>query len=351
MPARRVTSSDVARAAGLSRAAVSLVLNGRADGEIEAEKQELVRRIARDLGYRPNRAAVSLRRQSTATIGLVTDGIASAPFAGPLITGASHAATAAGYMVLTIDTEFHADYVEGAVETLRNRDVDGLIYAAAGVREVRLPDAVHQLPTVLANAFAPDGGFPAWIPDDRAGEEAATKLAIDAGHRRITYLTGDLDSVATTERIAGFQAAMRDAGLVVDASSLVHARYSTRSHYDQALRVLSAPDRPTALLCANDRGALGAILAAISLGLNVPGDVSIIGYDDERGLAADVAPALTTVALPHDAMGHAAASYLLEMIRAGDEPVTPPETVRLACVPVVRESLGRVPMIVNPARA
>ena len=174
MSAGRVTSSDVAKAAGVSRTAVSLVLNGRADRMIGVEKQQRVRRIAAELGYRPNQAAVSLRRQSTKTIGLVTDEIASAPFAGSLISGANEAAMDAGYMVFTIDTGSQSDLIETAIEALSARDVDGLVYAAAGVREAQLPPASRRLPLVLANAFSPGDEFPAWIPDDRKAERVAT---------------------------------------------------------------------------------------------------------------------------------------------------------------------------------
>jgi LacI family transcriptional regulator len=349
MSGRRVTSTDVARAAGLSRTAVSLVLNGRADGMIDSVKQETVRRIAHELGYIPNAAAVNLRRQNTATIGLVTDEIASAAFAGELISGASDFAMQAGYMLLTIDTRRHADYVSDAIETMRSRDVDGLIYAAASVREVVLPDNASRLPVVLANALSPDNSIPGYIPNDRGGQSIATMLAIEAGHRRISFVTGATDALATGERVAGFFDAMHSRGLSVGPTDVVTASYSMRGGYQGALEVLGQEVRPTVLLCANDRAAAGAILAATSLGLSVPRDVSIIGFDDERGFAADVTPALTTVALPHRQIGEAAARHLLALI--ADDPEAPPTaTVQIECTPVIRDSLASVPVEVRPAR-
>ena len=153
MGQRRVTSADIAKASGVSRSAVSLVLNGRGDGMVDAEKQKRIRAVAHELGYVPNASAVNLRRQRTATIGLVTDAIASAPFAGPLLSAASDVALEAGYMILTIDTWQHSAYVEGAIATLRARDVDGLIYADAGLRQLDQIDIPPGVPLVLANAY------------------------------------------------------------------------------------------------------------------------------------------------------------------------------------------------------
>lgn len=349
MVQRRVTSTDVARAAGVSRSAVSMVLNGRAQGMIQAEKQRRIREMAKELGYVPNAAAVSLRRQSTATIGLVTDEIASAAFAGPLISGASDVALKRGYMVLTIDTRRHASYVESAMGTLRARGIDGLIYAAASVRDVLLPPAVTGSPVVLANAFSSVESLPSFVPDDRGGGRAATLLALEAGHREICFISGRRGEHATEERIAGFREVMRAAGLAVNARSLVPAKYTITSNYEAALAILRRYPRPTVLLCANDRGAVGAILAAAKLGLSVPGDVSIIGYDDEKFFAEDAVPPLTTVALPHRQMGEAAMEFLLRSVEGPVSPPVPSVPVQLACEPVVRRSLAAPPRYVKEA--
>ncbi len=196
MTKRSVTSKDVAAAAGVSRTAVSLVLNGRADGVIQAENQERVRAAAARLGYVPNASARNLRQQSTKTIGLVTDRIASQPFAGPLLTGVTELAMTRGYMLLTIDTDQHDDYFEGAARTLLERSVDGIIFAAASIREVPVPKQVRELPIALANAVDSSAAFAAFIPNDEAGEYAAATAAIKRGHRRLCLITGDLDNDA-----------------------------------------------------------------------------------------------------------------------------------------------------------
>ena len=341
MSKRRVTSTDIAKATGVSRSAVSLVLNGRGDGMVDAGKQARIRAVARELGYVPNASAVNLRRQRTATIGLVTDAIASAPFAGPLLSAASDVALEAGYMILTIDTWQHPDYVDGAMATLRARDVDGLIYADAGLRQIEGLEAPPGIPLVLANAYVADDSLPAFIPDDEGGGRAAAELVLRAGHRRIAFITGNPDSPATVQRVRGFTAALNDAGLPV-GDSIVPALYSLSSNHAAALELLRRPDRPTAILAANDRGATGVILAAASLGLSVPGDLSVVGYDDEQFLAAEVPPGLTTIALPHREMGRRATADLLARIAGEDRPYG--GTERLPCVPVVRGTVAPPPV-------
>nr|WP_228497798.1 LacI family DNA-binding transcriptional regulator [Plantibacter sp. VKM Ac-2876] len=346
---RRVTSKDVALAVGVSRTAVSLVLNNRADGEIDPVKQELIRQTAAELGYVPNAAAVNLQRQSTATIGLITDEIASAPFAGQLIDGATTAAMQAGFMILTIDTAFHDDYIAGAVETLRARDVDGIIFAAASVRELELPPSAYALPLVLANAIDSGGRAQCFVPDDRGGERAAARLALEAGHTRICFITGDDDARATTERRLGFKAELAAAGLPEAAMSIRAGAYSMRSHHEVALDLLAGPDRPTAILCANDRGASGVVLAAAQLGLSVPEDLSVIGFDDEQFFASDFTPGLTTIGLPHREMGDAAARSLLETIGASANQQSP-AVITIPCNVVERRSLAGPPAHLRLAR-
>jgi LacI family transcriptional regulator len=354
--ARRVTSKDIAIAAGVSRTAVSLVLNGRADGEIDREKQARIRRIAAQLGYVPNAAAVSLQRRSSATIGLITDEIASSPFAGPLIEGATTVAMRSGFMVLTIDTSVHDDYITGAVQALRTRGVDGLIFAAASYREVDITGEARQLPLVFANAADAQRAAPSFVPDDRGGSLAAVRLAIEAGHRRISYIAGDESAPATAERRLGYVAGLEEAGLDPASNPVEAARYTLGSHYEVAMRLLRSPDRPTAIVCANDRGAAGVLLAASSLGLTVPGDLSVVGFDDEQFFADDTALDLTTVALPHREMGESAIAELLRRIDESDPGAAPAassarhEPVLVACRPVLRGSLAGPPRELRPVR-
>jgi LacI family transcriptional regulator len=319
------------------------VLNGRGDGMVDPHKQARIRQVAQIMGYVPNAAAVSLQARRTATIGLITDKIASAPFAGPLITGANESAIRRGYALLTIDTQAHEDYMAGAVSALLARDVEGLVYAAQSVGEVSIPEAAYSRPLVLSNAFSRGDRVPSFIPDDLAGEYAATIALLDLGHTDIVFIAGRRSDHATKQRVIGFEAAMRDRGIPTGRSSVVSSDYNMASGYASAWDLLSRPGAPTAILCANDRAAVGALLAAARLGIRVPDDLSVIGYDDEQMVADNTAPLLTTVSLPHEEMGARAVTTLLDLIEARAVADERTEPVRVECRLVRRASIAPPP--------
>ncbi len=158
------------------------------------------------------------------------------------------------------------------------------------------------------------------IPAERHGGRLAAQCLIDAGHRAIVHLAGDEHLWATGERVAAFLEVMAAARPRSGPPTVVHGSYTIDSGYERAAAILGAGDRPTALLCGNDRIALGALLAAQALGLEVPRDLSIIGYDDQEELADRVRPALTTVRLPHYRMGELGMRALLALIDGEQAP-------------------------------
>lgn len=351
----QVRADDVARAAGVSKTAVSFVLNGNDAGNISAATRDRILAAAKELGYQPNRLAQSLRRQRTHVLGLVTDEIASSPFAGRLLSGAVERATRQGYVVVVFDSQDHPDREQAAVTELGLRQVDGLIYATMGLRQLaRLPST--RLPLVLANCQEDPDRHPTVVPDDRAGARAAVEHLLGLGHRRITMLTGagvsttrphTLGNIAGPIRSRGFRATMARAGVTASESPVVSVGWDIDSGYHGAMRILTGPhgrllparDRPTAVFTVTDRAATGVLLAASRLGLDVPGDLSVVGFDDQEALAANVVPPLTTVALPHAAMGERAVELLLALLEG--EP-SPPGARRqyLPCRVVSRESAG-----------
>ena len=213
--AERATSRDVARLAGVSHTAVSFVFNGRAQGNLSAETQEKIRKAAAQLGYRPNAVARGLRRRRTAVIGLVTDEIATSPFAGRLLRGAMDMAWSSEHLVLTVDSGQDPVTEDAAVAELLDRRVDGIIYAALSLRRARVPEGLHRTFAVLANCLPEDGSLPAVIPAERAGGRSAARVLLDAGHRRVA-LVGGLDDIATAERLRGFRDALRTVGLTAE---------------------------------------------------------------------------------------------------------------------------------------
>jgi len=324
---RRPTMRDVARAAGVSPTAVSFVLNERKDGRISAATQAKVLEAAAQLGFRPNLTARQLRLQQTHSIGMLTDGIASSPFAGQIVRAVEDAARRSGRVLLLVNTRGDADLGGAAARELLDRRVDGLIFASTVTREIAPLPELASVPSVLVNCFPAPGEprIPSVRPAERFGGALAIRRLLAAGHRNIVALPGDGDWAAQ-ERTTAFRKEMRAAGLAVRRGSIVPGPYTIDSGYDRALALLQAEDRPTALLCGNDRIALGALLAAQSQGLDVPGDVSLVGYDDQEELAGSVRPALTTVRLPFYELGLKGADALLALISGS--PVPPRQDVR-----------------------
>lgn len=341
---RKATSQDVADLAGVSRSAVSLVLNGRGKGNIAADKQALILDAAKKLNYTPNTVALSLRSRRSSTIGVVTDAIATTAFGGKLLQGASDAAVAEGYLLLVIDTQNDLAREQQAYETLQNRQVDGFVFAAMSLRPYDAPALLHQAPSALANCFDPADSAPAYIPDEVAGSRSATEHLIQRGHRDIVMLTGTSDVIASGLREQGYAEALSAAGLPVPAPVL--GGWYIDKGYAAAMHVLTTRDpRPTAIFCANDRAAIGVVLAAAQLGLSVPGDLSVVGYDDDENVAPHLVPALTTVRLPHREMGERAMRVVLDAVLDDSEPTlgaakTTAPRVLLDCPLVVRDSVA-----------
>lgn len=215
MVTRRATSKDVADRAGVSRAAVSLVLNGRSDGNISAANQAAIRAAAVELNYTPNSVARSLRAQRTRTLGVVTDAIATTAFGGRILSGATEVAAAAGYVLLVIDTWSGEDLEAAAWASLRARQVDGLLFAAMGLRPYAPPAVMQELPSVLVNCFDPDEAVASVACDEVQGGRTAARALLDHGHQDIAMLAGTSDVVATHRRLQGYTDALGAAGVEV----------------------------------------------------------------------------------------------------------------------------------------
>ncbi|SED92714.1 LacI family DNA-binding transcriptional regulator [Ruania alba] len=345
---RRPTSADVARRAGVSRTAVSLVLNGRDSGNISAENAARIHAAAAELGYLPNSAAVNLRRRSTATIGIVTDEITQSPFAGHLLQGAREAAFERGFVTIVADYGNDAAREETLVQTLRARQVDAFLHAAMSMRAYTPPTQMLELPTVLANCFSATG--PAGVlADEEQGGYLAAQAVFAQGHRRVVMLAGvdepaegrPARNPATEHRVRGFERAAAEAGAT--QAPVIDAGWQIGDGVHGATQVLDAPasQRPTAIVAARDRVAVGVILAAARLGLRVPEDLSVVGYDDESQVAAGMVPALTTVDLPHHHIGRQAMQTLLAHLL--DDTPLPESDILVPCRLVVRESVGPAP--------
>lgn len=332
--------SDVAAAAGVSPTTVSHALNDT-DARVAADTRARVKRIAREIGYTPSSIARSLRTRRTHTVGMISDVIATTPFAGQMLAGAQDAARENDHLLILTDTGDDRDVEREAIAALGSQQVDSMIYATMWHRVV---DVVPGLPsdTVFLDCRPADGSHRSVVPDDREGGAAAARELIAAGHRRIAYLSSDDPrAVAVDLRRDGFVEALAEAGIPHDPQLIVHAPDGSHANgRDLADRLLRLPEdeRPTGLFCFNDRMAGGAYRAARDLGFSIPHDVSIVGFDDQQYQASEQDPPLTTIALPHYEMGRWAMEVVL-----GVRDVKP-RTVHLMPCPVVRrDSVGPPP--------
>jgi LacI family transcriptional regulator len=342
--ARGVGIRDVAELAGVSVTTVSHVLNDTPQMRVAAETRARVREAAKALGYGPNRMARALRTNRSGLIGLLSEEIATTPHAGRIILGAQDAAREHDLTLVIINAErepsnnSHRD----DVQTLIDRQVEAVLYATMYHRQVSLPPNLQGVPAVLIDSTDRAGIVPAVVPDEVGGAIAAVTHLVQAGHTRIAFLNNDDDVPATHERLIGFRQVLTEHGIPIDESLIVQAPSETLPGYALAREVLARPDRPTALFCYNDRMAMGAYRAAAELGFDIPGDLSIVGFDNQELIAANLFPGLTTVALPHYEMGAWAVGTLVHLLHGEAEyKLLADRPTRLDCPLVVRGSVAR----------
>ncbi|UFU06358.1 LacI family DNA-binding transcriptional regulator [Ruania halotolerans] len=320
-----LTLRDIADQVGVSPSAVSLVLNDRDSGRVNSAVAERIRAVAAELGYVPNMLARGLRTKQSQTLGLLADGLASSPFSGEMLSGAQEAAWAEGYLLMAIDVDHHAVMQPPAVRALMQRNIEALIIAADFHREVQMPFAPRSLPVVLLDAKPPADSDPdhpvdSVVPDEDGGAYAAVHHLIEVGHRRIGFLgVTDPRFVAADQRRAGYRRALQEAGLAPDPALERYAPGpSTLEGAAAAGELVDRPDRPTAVFCFSDSLAMACYQVANRLGLAVPHQLSVVGFDNQKAVADALDPGLTTIQLPHRPMGAwAAAAAIRRMSDSG----------------------------------
>ncbi|MFW0771870.1 LacI family DNA-binding transcriptional regulator [Paenarthrobacter nitroguajacolicus] len=343
MTKRSVGIKDVAAAAGVSVTTVSHVLNEVAYARVGTETRERVHEAAQRLGYGPNRLAQALRTQRSGMIGFISEEIATTPHAGRIILGAEETARARGYNIMIINSTSTGsqDSRESDVADLLDRQVDGILYATMYHRKLSVPRNLAGVPAVLVDSEDINHSVSSVIPDEAGGARLAVQTLIDAGHTRIGMINNTDDVPATHSRLKAFKDTLADAGLRFH-EELVHSELSeVPGGYQAALRVLESPDPPTALFCYNDRMAMGAYRAAGKLGLRIPEDLSIVGFDNQQLIAENLFPSLTTVALPHYEMGAWATQNLIDAIEGKtDLQLFTAHPTVLPCPLVLRDSVA-----------
>lgn len=307
----RVRLRDVAKQARVAPSTASAVLNGRAaEARIAAPTQDRVRAAAAELDYRPNLAARNLRSHTSRIVGLVSDAIAAEPYAGEMVRGAYASALTHDRLLVIAESDGSRGVEDDLVRGMLDRQIDGLLYGCLATRRVELSAAVTELPVVLLNCLADPLPGPAVIPDEVEGGREAARGLLAAGHRDGIYVIGrrPRDVLAARRRLRGIRAELDAAGARL--AGLVDCEWTPQGGRS-AVTGLLAHTRPAALICLNDRIALGAYQALGRAGLAIPTDVSVVAFDDSV-MAGWLQPGLSSVALPHFEMGRLATDLLIK---------------------------------------
>ncbi|KPL83436.1 LacI family transcriptional regulator [Thermanaerothrix daxensis] len=305
------TIREVAARAGVSPTTVSHVINNTRF--VSPEARERVLQAMEELGYRPNVLARSLRRGETRTLGLILPDSAN-PFFAEIARAIEDAAFHEGYNVILGNSENELEKERLYVDVLITKQVDGLIFVAAGDRSQSLEDLVGRgVPVVVVDRQLIALEVDTVLADNLQGGLLATRHLIRLGHRRLGCITGPSHLTPSAQRVIGYRQALVEAGLPVDEDLIVRGDFSPRSGYLATRRLFTLAHPPTAIFACNDMMAIGALRALAELGRRVPEEVAVVGFDDIE-LASYTTPPLTTVRQDKVALGRAAVQLLLERI-------------------------------------
>jgi LacI family transcriptional regulator len=309
---RRPTLSDVAARAGVSVTTASYILNRRSkEMRISADAAQRVQRAAAELEYRPNRSARNLRSSSTATIGVITDHVAGGAYASRMLTGAASEARARQHLLVIGESEGDPELEALLIEEMLDRQVDGIVYATLATSAVTVPAGLRTHRAVLLNCVDTEARLPAVVPDELEGGRTAARAILEAGHRHGIYVVGEEDAAGTIAgrlRLQGIRRRLAEEDCSL--AGVVASTWSVSPAYDAVSELLARPVRPDALICLNDRIAMGAYEALGERGLRVPHDVSVVSFDGSE-LAGWLRPTLASVEIPYAALGSRAVAALL----------------------------------------
>jgi LacI family transcriptional regulator len=336
---RRATMTDVARIAGVSQSSVSLVLNQMTGARISEATRARVIEAAAQVGYElPAARRMPGGAVERNAIAYLVDEISTSPHPVVNLDGARDIAWESGFLVEAHVTRSNAELESATIEAVkRDRTIIGVIYSTIFTRKVTLPKALEDMPVVLLNCYTDDRRHLSILPGEVAGGFAATSHLVGLGHRRIGLINGEPWMDASVDRLKGYRQALATADIAFDASLVRNGDWLPLKGYLHTLDLLHLPRPPSAILCANDLMAIGAIEAAFERGLKVPEDVSVMGYDDQE-LARYTHPPLTTLVLPNYEMGRRAAEALIDLAVHGK--AQRPMTIKIDGPLVERGSTG-----------
>ncbi|PSV11029.1 substrate-binding domain-containing protein [Photobacterium leiognathi] len=329
------TMKDVAKLAGVSTSTVSHVINKTRF--VSEEISERVNKAAKELNYyAPSALARSFKVNRTKTIGMLVT-TSTNPFFGEVVKGVERSCYQQGYSLILCNTEGDHQRMHESINTLLQKRVDGLILMCATLEGEHFDIFEHyaDIPVVVMD-WGPMQFTSDKIQDNSLrGGYMAAKYLIDAGHSEIGCITGPLDRIQAEMRYNGYLQAMDEAGFSVEPSWVVEADFECEGGYNAFSQLHANGALPSALVVANDMMAMGVINAANEVGIQIPEQLSIIGYDDIH-IAKFMSPSLTTIHQPKYRLGQAAVETLLTRL---DEPETAPRIIELEPTLVERNSV------------
>jgi LacI family repressor for deo operon, udp, cdd, tsx, nupC, and nupG len=320
---------DIAERLGVSAATVSRALSD--SGLVAEPTLSRIREVAREMNYRPNVSARNLRTQRAMAVLMVVRDVGN-PFYLEILKGVEATARAAGYSVLMGNTENDSDREVEYFDMLRDGHADGMILMTG-----KLPErdgflsSIANAPIVVALEEIQDAGFPHVLIDNEGAARNAVEHLIGLGHRRIAHVSGPVPEIMSIHRRDGYRTAMAAAGLPVPNGYEPVGDYLLHTGQRLCRGLVELPEPPTAIFVANDEMAFGVIHELRKLGLDVPGDVSVVGFDD-LFLSEAFYPPLTTVSQPRTDIGRTAMTMLLDMLSGGLTPRKPavlPTTLKI----------------------
>jgi len=313
-----LTIRDVAEACEVSISTVSRVLNDKAD--VSAETYDKVRRVIAEMGYTSSLAATSMRSRHTNVIGILVVDLGN-PFSLELFKGIGQAIYSTEYDLIVYSSGRVAATTQSGWERCHLSRLDGSITDGVLVVTPTTGDLIASSPLVAIDPHE-HNVLPAVISANREGAMAVMEYLISLGHRRIGFITGRQGLVSSNRRQQGYVEALEQAGLPVDAALIQPGDYTRETGFRCAQNLFALPDPPTAIFAANDQSALGVIDAAGKAGLRIPGNLSVVGFDNTPQAMRSM-PGLTTVDQSVSKMGYIATTMLIKLMQGEslDEPV------------------------------
>lgn len=333
------TLADVAKVAGVSVSLVSLVMSGKASNRCSAKTEENIKAVAKDLGYRANRLARSLKEQQTRTIGLLSVEAAVTPYAFEMLLAAQRTARSNDYDLLFVEVENDPKLIDEALELMSEHQVTGVLVASSFHREIELQECNLPERLVFANCYSSVGEYSTYIPAEYESFSQVLDLLGAAGHKHVGLIIDEYPWPAVIGRTKAFYDAAERYGWEKAVERIFQvADTRGQNGYQATLEMMRKDPAITAIACYNDSVALGAYQAMHELELAIPQQVSVVGFDDVELISDGVRPGLTTVRLPHYAMGKEAVEQLIRICEESDE--NPKKVVEIRGELVVRDSVS-----------